>query len=341
MKQFEHRPSVYYQGDDPLTRSSFSNRSLGELTRLVQDYELIVIDEAQQIPNIGPTLKLLIDNFPDKQIIATGSSSFDLANNINEPLTGRKREFCLYPLSLQEIKNQFNPVERQALLPQIMRFGLYPRVFGASEVVAREEITEIAKSYLYKDILSFEDIVKPEALDKILIALAFQIGNEVSYTKLANLVDLDQSTVQRYISLLEKAFVIFRLGAYSRNLRNEKSRSRKIYFYDVGFRNYLIKSFNELEYRQDVGGLWENVCVVERMKYLAYNQHNVNSYYWRNYQQQEVDYLEEADGKIRALEFKWNTDKKIRQPREFVEEYLNGEFVQRISRNNLWEWVAS
>lgn len=299
--------------------------------------KLIILDEAQKITNIGLILKILIDTYPNIQIIATGSSSFDLANKINEPLTGRTWTFTLYPFSISEIKQQNSRFEIEAKLENILRFGFYPEVFFLPEDDARSRLDEISSNYLYKDILSFERIKKSSILVNLLQLLALQLGNEVSYNELAKQLGVSRLTVQKYLDLLEQSFVIFTLKSFSRNLRKEISKSVKIYFYDLGIRNSLIQNFNQLEIRNDLGALWENFCILERKKRNSNNNIFANYYFWRTYTQKEIDYIEERDGKLFAFEFKWSVkNKKI--PQEFLNAYDNSEF-EIINKENYWEFV--
>lgn len=313
--------SLYLTGDDPAVRTRLSDAPLDRLVQLAGTNSLVVIDEAQRIKNIGLVLKMLVDNFPEKQFIATGSSSFDLANEINEPLTGRKFELHLFPISWKEWGAYQGEFQAITGLEQRLLFGMYPDVV-TSPGHERELLSNLASSYLYKDILSFGNIRKPELLEKLLQALAFQLGSEVSLNELSSMLQIDRKTVENYIGLLEKAYVIFRLGTYSRNLRNEIASTRKIYFYDNGIRNALVGNFNPLALRQDTGALWENFLVSERMKANHYAQRwFVNSYFWRTKQQQEIDYVEESNGQLSAFEFKWNPKAKVRFPNIFLETY--------------------
>lgn len=331
--------SRYYSGDNILITQEFSDRNTAELIDLVKDYEIIVFDEAQRIKNIGLILKQIYDNLPNIQIIATGSSSFDLANKVNEPLTGRKRTFLLYPLSVLElINNGWDKLDIKAGLKKFLVYGLYPQIFNLSLDVAKKDLSELTQSYLFKDILLLEDIKNPELLYKLLQALAFQIGNEVSYQELAVLLKVDQSTVQRYIDLLEKSFIIFRLPPFSRNLRNELVKTRKIYFYDLGIRNSLIQNYNSLELRNDHGALWENFCILERKKFLEYNGIGANLYFWRNYAGQEIDYIEERGGVLNCFEFKYNERKKAKLPNSFKNAYPEHTF-RVINQDNWLELV--
>jgi len=328
--------SIYLNCDEPDIRSSLTDTTSTQLKNLIADNKIVFLDEAQRVKNIGLTIKLLVDNFPEIQLIATGSSSFDLSNQISEPLTGRKYEFCLYPFSLSELKQIYNFQEIKRLLADRVIYGSYPEI-ALSPQQAEKNLKLITKSYLYKDVLKFQQVKNPELLRKLLQALALQIGNEVSFNELAGLLQIDKKTVMRYIELLEKAFVIFRLGPFSRNLRKELSKLRKIYFYDTGVRNALINNLNPFNLRQDVGALWENYMISERIKSNANNNYDVNNYFWRTYQQEEVDYLEEAGGELRGFEFKWQAD-KFKKPKTFLKTYSQSN-VSLINKNNFEDFV--
>jgi predicted AAA+ superfamily ATPase len=305
-----------------------------ELKDYLGDNRLIVLDEAQNIRNIGLTLKILVDTYPETQIIATGSSSFDLVNNIGEPLVGRSRQFILYPFSMVELKESSDLFKLSSKLDNILRFGTYPGVYGKSEEEAIDELENIASNYLYKDILVFDNIKNSKVLLELLQLLALQIGNEVSYNEIAQKLEISAHTVIKYIDLLEKCFIIFTLRSFSRNLRNEVGRkSKKIYFYDLGIRNALIRAFNPVEMRGDTGGLWENFCVIERLKYNQANKRLVNQYFWRMYSGQEVDYIEEQNEMLNGYEFKYSVGAKVRKPSKFLETYKNTSF-QVINSDN-------
>jgi uncharacterized protein len=306
--------------DEPDIRQRLTDATSTELKNWVGEVELVLIDEAQRVKNIGLTLKLFTDKIRSVKLLVTGSSSLDIANEINEPLTGRKWEFMLLPISTEELLRHHGETEERRLLEHRMVYGFYPEVVnrpGKEEALLRQ----LSSSYLYKDIFTFQDVRKPEVLEKLLQALALQIGSEASYHELAQLTGSDQATVQRYINLLEKAYVVFRLPAFSRNVRNELKKSRKIYFYDNGIRNAIINSFKPLELRTDAGALWENFLVAERAKWSANHEHFANRYFWRTTQQQEIDYLEEKDGDLYAWEFKWNLAGRASFPRTFLEAY--------------------
>lgn len=309
------------------------------LKSFLGNYRLIVLDEAQHINDIGLILKIISDTFPQLQIIATGSSSFELGNKVSEPLTGRSREYLLYPFSVKELLTIKDRMSVNADLEGILRFGLYPEVYGKPVNEAIEELSQISSTYLYKDILQFEMIKRPNLLLNLLNALALQIGSEVSLNELSRMLGESVPTIQRYIELLEKAFVIFRLRSFSRNLRKEIAKGQKIYFYDLGIRNALIRNFNTLNIRNDTGGLWENFCIVERMKYNMNRRRFVNSWFWRTYDQKEVDYIEEEGGQMTAFEFKFKSSGKVKIIREFQETYPEVTFMT-VSRENYWDFLS-
>lgn len=302
------------------------------------NYRLVVLDEAQQIRDIGRILKIMADTFPEIQIIATGSSSFELGNKINEPLTGRSREYLLFPFSVSELTRIKDKININADLEGILRFGLYPEVYGKPEKEAVEELSQISSNYLYKDILQFENIKRPNLILNLLNALALQLGSEVSLNELSRMLGETVPTIQRYIELLEKAFVIFRLRSFSRNLRKEIAKGQKIYFYDLGIRNALIRNYNPLNIRNDAGGLWENFCIVERMKYNMNRRRFVNTWFWRTYDQKEVDYIEEEGGKLLAVEFKMKPGRS-KVNKEFLETYKEAAFMT-VYGDNYWDFIS-
>lgn len=324
---------LWMSGDEPDVRDVFENITSTRLKAIIGNHRVVVIDEAQRIEDIGIKLKLITDQMPEVQLLATGSSSFDLANKINEPLTGRKWEYTLFPLSFTELVNDTSLLEEKRMVPHRMVFGSYPDVVThpGREVAILRELTQ---SYLYKDILEFDRIHKPEKLTKLLQALAYQVGAEVSYNELSQLCGLDAKTVANYISILEQAYIIFRLGSYSRNLRNELKNSRKIYFYDNGIRNALIGNFAQVENRTDAGALFENYAIAERMKRNEYLMDYASSWFWRNANKQEIDYVEEKDGKLQAYELKWNPKRKASMPLSFRNGYPDADFTV-INRDNI------
>ncbi|MFT4093668.1 MAG: ATP-binding protein [Niabella sp.] len=314
------KPVIYFNGDEADVRETFLLPTSSKLKKLIGQAKTVVIDEAQRIENIGILLKLIHDNIKGVKVIATGSSSFDLSNKINEPLTGRKWEFQILPLSFAEMIAHHGLLEEKRLLEHRLLYGYYPEIVvnNGDEI---KRLKQLADSYLFKDILIWERVLKPEKLEKLLQALAFQIGREVSYNELGQLTGLDNQTVENYIQILEKAFIIFRLPALNRNLRNELKKSRKIYFYDTGIRNVIINQFNPLSLRADKGALWENFLISERMKFNLASQKIVNRYFWRTHAQQEIDYVEEANGKISAYEMKWDAKKQKKLPAAFMNAY--------------------
>jgi predicted AAA+ superfamily ATPase len=316
---------VWLNGDELDVHTLMASINQGNVKMLMGNKNVLVIDEAQRIEDIGIKLKIIIDNYPAIQVIATGSSAFDLANRINEPLTGRKWEYQLFPLSFEEMVQHHGLLDEQRLVKQRLVFGYYPEVVThPGEEIERLKL--LTSSYLYKDVLQWERIHKSDKLNRLLQALALQIGSQVSYLELAQICGLDSKTVEKYICLLEQAFVIFRLGSFSRNLRNELKSSRKIYFVDNGVRNALISNYNPVELRNDVGALWENFILSERYKFNEYHQHYCSSYFWRTVSQQEIDYLEEYNGKLYAYEFKWNASKTVKAPRAFLNAYPDSSF---------------
>lgn len=325
-EKYSNKKSLFLNCDFLDVREQLFNVTSTNLQKLFQDYEMIFIDEAQRVKNIGLTLKIAIDHFPEKQFIVTGSSSFDLANKINEPLTGRKYEFHLNSFALEEIFSQKDFMERQRLLSDRLIFGSYPDIINHPSD-ARSNLNSLVQGTLYKDILEHQEIKHSELLNKLLQALAYQIGQEVSYNELSNLLKTNRETIQRYIRLLEQSFIIFRLNPFSRNLRTELRKLRKIYFYDVGIRNALIGAYGPIELRNDIGALWENFIIAERTKFLNNNLHFNKHYFWRTHQQQEIDYLEEKNQQLSAFEFKWNPKKVRKQaPKAFRDAYPNTPF---------------
>lgn len=330
---------LWLNGDEPDVRIRLQNANTVQLKSLIGKAKFLIIDEAQRIENIGITLKLIIDNIPNVKVIATGSSSFELANKISEPLTGRKWEMNLFSLSLEELSEHFGQINENRQLENRLIYGSYPDVInnpGNEEKV----LSALADSYLYKDILSWNKVQKSDKLELLLQALAFQIGNQVSYVELGQITGLDNETVESYIQILEKAYIVFRLGPLSRNLRIELKKTRKIYFTDNGIRNAIIKQFNPLALRNDKGMLWENYVINERRKYVNNHQMNVNTYFWRTHAQQEIDYLEERNGSIDAYEVKWNANKKWRLPKSFAEAY-NVRKQELVTPENYFDKITS
>jgi predicted AAA+ superfamily ATPase len=306
--------------DELIVREQLQNASLASLKQIIGNNNIVIIDEAQRILNIGITLKLIIDNLPNIQLIITGSSALDLASEINEPLTGRIWQYNLYPISWEEFRSEHHFLEAKSMLEQRLIFGMYPDVINNTGN-EKEVLNLLANSYLYKDLLNFKGIRKPELLEQLLKALALQMGNEVSYNELSKLLKVDKLTISNYIELLEKSFIVFRLSSYSSNVRNEIAKGKKIYFYDNGIRNSIIQNYNPLNMRNDTGALWENFLISERIKINHYHQHLIKHYFWRNTNQQEIDYIEESAGELSAFEFKWNSKVKNKIPSSFTNAY--------------------
>lgn len=316
-----HLPTLELNCDDPEVRDLLTHINTAEWRMLIGNNKIVAIDEAQRIPYIGLSLKLITDQFPEVQLLVTGSSSFELQNKLNEPLTGRKFEYHLFPLSTAELLEGKGLIHVKQTLETRLIYGSYPDVVN-HEMDAKEILTNLAGSYLYKDLLTLDDVRRPMLLDKLLTALALQVTSEVSYNELAQTIGSDNKTVEKYISLLEKCYVIFRLNGFNRNLRTELKRSKKIYFYDNGIRNAILQNFAPLSLRQDTGALWENFFISERLKANHYNGRNVIPYFWRTTQQQEIDYIEESDGRFNLFELKWNPKKANTViPKIFAENY--------------------
>ena len=323
-------------GDNSRTQQVLGSQDFGQILAYVEGYELLAIDEAQGIPNIGTALKIIVDQVPGIRVIATGSSSFELTGQIGEPLTGRKQTLTLFPIAQTELLSIYNRHELRERLEQFLVFGTYPEVIQAAARNARiETVSEIANSYLLKDILAFDRVRSSRTLLNLLKLLAFQVGSEVSLSELAGNLGVDVKTVQRYLDLLEKTFVIVRLGAFSRNLRQEITNKAKYYFFDNGIRNALIAQFNGLDQRDDIGPLWENFLVIERMKRRAYASIYANAYFWRAYDQQELDLVEEREGKLFGYECKWSTRKTPSAPRHWLTSYPEAEFTVITPENYL------
>ena len=327
----------YFNGDSMITKSLWKNENIETLKQSFGSKKVVILDEAQMIEQVGLIAKQLIDAELGIQFIITGSSSLTIADKTQEPLTGRKWEYFLYPISCAELMaHQGIPAFLESI-PQYLVYGMYPEVV-TNMLDAKEILTNIASSYLYKDVLALVGLKRPQLLEKILKALALQVGSEVSLNELASLVSADVKTVDTYIYLLEQVFVVFRLGTISKNERNEISTKKKIYFYDNGIRNALLGNFAPMATRQDVGALWENFLMNERKKLLNYNGFHGRTYFWRNKQQAEVDYVEEIDGKIYAFEFKWNPESKVKFPQAFTEKY-QPVATKVIHRYNFWQWL--
>ena len=332
--------SLYLNCDEPDIKNALSDKTSTQLKAYFGNNRLVIIDEAQRVTNIGITLKLIFDTFPEVQVIATGSSSFELANKIVEPLTGRKREFFLTPLTVSEYMSLSSPIEFQRMIENRMLFGMYPGVVINDSREERKNIEEIAKSYLYKDILEFNKIRNPESVEKLLKALALQVGNEVSYNELALTAGINKATVEKYIQILEQAFIIFRLKPYYKNARNELTKLRKIYFYDLGIRNAIINNFNHFDERNDVGTLWENFVISERMKKNSVEDVTVTPYFWRTIEGREIDYLEDMGNTLSAYEIKWSElNSSAVAPKTFSDNYPKTPY-KVITPENFFDFVT-
>ncbi|MBD5274759.1 MAG: ATP-binding protein [Bacteroides sp.] len=323
--------------DDDDDRMLLQDKSSTELKNLIGNNDIVMIDEAQRVENIGLTLKKIGDLKTKSNIMVTGSSSLNLGDKINEPATGRLIEYNLFPFTVAELADHTSWREEQRMLNQRLIYGLYPEVVMYPED-ARRTLMTISNSYLYKDLLSYDGVRKPALLQNIVRALALQVGSEVSYNELAQLVGADKTTVEKYVDLLEKCFVVFRLPSYSRNLRNEIKKGKKIYFYDNGIRNAVLSNFATPEFRTDMGALWENFLVSERLKRNVYSGSYAQMFFWRTQSQQEIDYIEECDGQLNAFEFKWNPKTKASLPKTFIETYPGSSF-EVISPDNYEDFI--
>jgi len=333
-------PKIYFNGEDIFVQENLSSQSIIKLKDFMGRAQVVVIDEAHKIPNVGLNLKLIVDNIENIKVIATGSASFELVQKIGEPLTGRKITLRLFPLAQMELLQLESPYETQSNLEKRLIFGSYPEiVLSESNEERILYLKELVNSYLLKDILEINGIKLSEKLIKILRLLAFQIGKEVSYTEIASQVGVDKKTVERYLDLLEKVFIIFKLSGFSRNLRKEVAKSKKYYFYDLGLRNAIINNFNSLSLRDDIGSLWENYIISEKIKKQEYEKIQVNNYFWRTYDQKEIDFIEEKAGKLFGYEIKWN-GKKISPPPDFIKAYPKAKF-KIINRENYLKFITS
>lgn len=328
---------AYLNGDDSDVREMLSQPNITKLEGIIGKAGLLFIDEAQRIPEIGIIIKIIVDRRKDVQVIATGSSSFVLSRSIKEPLTGRAYEFILLPLSFGELVDHTSLLEEKRNVERRLIYGTYPEVV-VTPGEEKDLLSLLSGSYLYRDLSILGTVTRPDLLEKITRALALQVGSEISTSEVGQLVSADKNTVEKYIDLLEKAFIVFKLPALNRNVRNEIKKGRKIYFYDNGIRNAVIKNFNNLSLRNDTGALWENYCISERIKLLSYLKSSAQSYFWRTTQQQEIDYIEEMKGMVAAFEFKYNPLKRARFSKTFLESY-NTESTKVITPGNIEEFL--
>lgn len=317
----KHDDVLILNCDDPEMRGLLDGANLGELRRVVGNHRIVMVDEAQRLRGAGLTMKLITDNMPEVQLLITGSSSFLLQGTMNEPLTGRKFEYQLFPFSTQEINDNMGYISTRQLLESRLIYGSYPDVINNIDDSA-EVLANLSGSYMYQDLLSLEGVRKPVLIEKLLVALALQVGSEVSYNELSQAVGSDVKTVEKYVDLLEKCYIVFRLPALSRNMRSELKKGKKIYFYDNGIRNSIIHNLNPLSLRNDIGALWENFIVSERLKYNHNRGHLANYYFWRTTTQQEIDLIEESGGTFQLFEMKWNPRRvSTKPPSEFTKGY--------------------
>lgn len=315
------REVLWITGDDPTIRSEFTGIGIERLRQILANHQVLVVDEAQRIPEVGLMLKLVTDHFPEIQLFVTGSSALDLATQTKENLTGRKIDFHLYPISYQEMVDHHGALKERSLLEQRIVMGYYPEIVNRPIEQGKTILRELADGLMYKDLLTLDQINKPSFLVKLLQVLALQIGNEVKYNEIAQLIGSNSDTVEKYIDLLEKSFVVFRLSSLNRNVRNEIKKGKKIYFYDTGIRNAIIRNYSPVNLRNDIGALWENFLIAERVKMNAYLNRDVATYFWRTNQQQEIDFIEESNGQVSAFEFKWNPRKTGRFSKTFTNAY--------------------
>ncbi|PCI95521.1 AAA family ATPase [Candidatus Aerophobetes bacterium] len=330
---------LFVTGEDMIVQKQLSGLSLEKLKNFIGNKKLLVIDEAQYIPQIGMTLKLIIDHIDNVRVIATGSSTFDLAKQVGEPLTGRQYIIRMFPISQIELNKVEDTVQTESLLESRLIYGSYPEVItDRDREVRKEYLRELVSSYLFKDILAFDGIKKSKKMLDLLTLIAFQIGKEVSHSELATQLSLNKGTIERYLDLLEQVFVLVNIRGFSRNLRKEVTKMSRYYFYDNGIRNALINNFNTLSYRNDVGMLWENYIVMERIKKQHFHSIHSNNYFWRTYDQKELDWLEEREGKLFGYEFKWNHT-KAKAPKLWLDTYPNASF-ECINKANYLEFIS-
>jgi uncharacterized protein len=331
------KKTLFLTGDDPFTRAQMEALNLASLKQMLIGFEVLVFDEAQRIKDIGVLLKMVVDHFPDLMVFVTGSSSLELAAQTKESMMGRKIEFFLHPISTSELISHHGWAEESALLEQRMLYGFYPEVITRGTTAGVRILNELTDGLMYKDLLSLQAVSKPALVVKLVQALALQIGNEVKHTELASLLGSDPATIEKYIDLLEKAFVVFSLPSLARNARNEIKKGKKIYFYDLGIRNTLIRNFSPMHLRNDVGALWENYLIAERRKINSYQDRFVNTYFWRTIDQKEIDYIEEENGQLRAFEFKYSAQ-KAKLPTAFAAAYPTAKF-EVVHREDYFNFV--
>ena len=340
IKDLENKEKIkFVNGENLIIQKELSSQSIEKLKNFVGDIDTLIIDEAQKVPDIGLNLKLIVDSIPRIKVIASGSASFSLAQKVGEPLTGRKKTIHLYPLSVKELADIKDKTYYQEIFETHLIFGGYPEVFNLKSNEEKQEyLNELVDSYLFRDIFEIEQIKNSKKIKDLLSLLAFQIGKEVSLSELANALNLHSDTVARYLDLMEKSFIIVNIRGFSRNLRKEITKTSRYYFYDNGIRNALINNFNPINLRNDIGELWENYIVMERIKKQSYEQIFANNYFWRTYDQKEIDWVEEREGKLFGYEIKWG-DKSRKEPKIWKETYPNAEF-EIIGQENYFDFVA-
>jgi uncharacterized protein len=323
---------LWLNADESTVRQLFEELSVPKIKQIIGKHKILVIDEAQLINDIGRCIKLIVDNIKDVQVLATGSSAFELKNKMNEPLTGRKWEHQLFPFTASELVAKNGMLAEQQMLEHRLVFGTYPAVVNHPDE-AQKIITELSESYLYKDLFMWGGLKKPDKVVTLLKALAYQVGSQVSFNELSQIVQLDKETIERYIEILEQCYIIFRLNSYNKNLRNELKKSRKIYFYDNGVRNAIINDFRPIAERQDIGALWENYIVSEVLKKKRYENYYARLYFWRTQTQQEIDILFEENAAITAIEIKWNSKTKVKFNQQFLQTYTPKETIIITPKN--------
>ena len=341
LKDFLNLTKLKYKldsGESIRLKEIFESQDFNKILGYAGNYELLAIDEAHKIKDVGLSLKILVDNLPNIKIIVTGSSSFELLGQVGEPLTGRKTTITLYPVSQIELLNHYNKHELKEKLEEYLIYGSYPEVLTTKNIEEKKEVLfEISNSYLLKDVLELERVKGAKVLVDLLRLIAFQIGSEVSLNELANNLNIDLKTVARYLDILEKAYVIYNLRGFSRNLRNEINKKSKYYFYDTGIRNAIIANFNSLDLRNDTGMLWENFLFIERIKKQSYKKIYSNNYFWRTWDKKEIDFIEEKNGKLFGFEVKWG-NKKVKEPALWKETYKEAEY-KVINRDNYLDFI--
>ncbi len=332
-------PHILLNGEDFSTQESLATRTVQHYKNLLGSTKILIIDEAQKIPDIGSILKLMVDEIPGLKILVTGSSAFDINKITGEPLTGRKRTIYMLPI----FENEYDQIETLQTKPVQIRerlvYGNYPELIHLKDQADKSEyLKEIVNSYLLKDILAYDNIRNSDKIVKLLRLIAFQVGSEVSHQELGQQLGMSKNTVEKYLDILTKVFVLHRLGGFSRNLRKEVTKSNKWYFYDNGLRNLLIANLNPIDIRNDIGQLWENYVISERIKYQLYNNVIVNNYFWRTYDQQEIDWVEEREGKLFGYEIKWNPNRKTKAPKVWLSTYEEASF-EVINQDNYLDWL--